>query len=205
MIDRWVYPALARLLRPPARGLVRLGATADGITLAGFALGLCALPALAVGRFDLALGAILLNRLADGLDGAVARLTGPTERGAFLDIALDFFFYATVPLGFALVDPAANALPAAALIAGFVGAGSSFLAFASVAAKIGLRAGDYPTKGLFYLGGLTEGTETIALFAAMCLWPGLFPVLAWGFAAACLVTTITRWIAGWRAFGGAKL
>ncbi len=202
MIDRWLYPLQARLLRPVAQALAGRGLDADRITLAGFAVGLCAVPALAFGLHGLALACILLNRLADGLDGAVARMRGPTDRGAFLDIALDFFFYAAVPFGFALADPGANALPAAALILSFVGTGSSFLAFASIAAKRGLRAEDYPTKGLFYLGGLTEGFETIAVLVAMCLWPAAFPVLAWGFAAACLLTTLTRWLAGWRAFGG---
>lgn len=201
MLDRYLYPLQARLLRPLARRLHAAGLRADTITLAGFAVGLCAVPLLAVGAYAAALGAILLNRVADGLDGAVARAAGPTERGAFLDIALDFFFYAAVPVGFALADPEANALAAAVLVWAFVGTGSSFLAFSVIAAKRGLAADAYPTKGIFYLGGLTEGFETIALFVAMCLWPGLFPVLAYGFAAACLLTTVLRWLAGWRAFG----
>ncbi|MGR3702594.1 MAG: CDP-alcohol phosphatidyltransferase family protein [Paracoccaceae bacterium] len=200
MIDALILPAQRRALNPLARALHRRGVTADRISLTGFAVGIMAVPALALGWFWVALALILANRLADGLDGAVARLSAPTDRGAFLDIALDFVFYAVIPLGFALADPAANALPAAVLIAAFVGTGSSFLAFAVIAAKRGLRAEDYPTKGIFYLGGLTEGAETIALFIAMCLFPSLFPVLAYGFAAACALTTLTRWWQGWRAF-----
>ena len=200
MIDAAILPAQRRLLAPPAAFLAARGVRADQITIAGFLLGLLALPALAFGAYAVALALILANRLADGLDGAVARIHGPTDRGAFLDIALDFLFYALVPLGFALADPAANALPAAALIAAFVGTGSSFLAFAAVAGQRGHRAPAYPAKGIFYLGGLTEGAETIAAFAAMCLWPASFPIIAWVFAAACAVTTVTRWVAGWRAF-----
>lgn len=201
MIDAVLLPVQRRLLMPPAAFLAARGVRADQVTIAGFLLGLAAVPVLALGAYGPALVLILLNRIADGLDGAVARITGPTDRGAFLDIALDFLFYALVPLGFALADPAANALPAAALIAAFVGTGSSFLAFATVAGQRGMRAPAYPAKGIFYLGGLTEGAETIAAFAAMCLWPALFPLLAWVFAAACAVTTLTRWAAGWRAFG----
>jgi phosphatidylglycerophosphate synthase len=147
---------------------------------------------------------ILLNRLADGLDGALARRIGATERGAFLDIALDFVFYALVPFGFALADPERNALSAAALLATFVGTGSSFLAFAAIAAQRGLKAPDFATKGLYYLGGLTEGAETIALFVAMCLWPAAFPGLAYAFAVLCLATTLTRWRWGWEAFAPAE-
>lgn len=204
MIDAALLPLQRRLLLPPARWLAARGVRADQITVAGFLVGALCLPALAFGLPGLALGFIALNRVMDGLDGAVARLTGPTDRGAFLDIALDFVFYALVPLGFALSDPAQNALPAAVLIAGFVGTGSSFLTFATIAAKRGLAADAYPSKGIYYLSGLTEGAETIALFVVICLWPGLFPALAYAFAAACAVTTVTRWRQGWVVFAPEK-
>lgn len=204
MIDRYLLPLQRAALVRPARALVRRGVGADQVTLAGFGLGLIAVGALAAGAYTLALFLIAMNRLADGLDGAVAREVGPTERGAFLDIALDFVFYALVPLGFALADPATNALAAAALIAAFVGTGSSFLAFAAIAARRGLSAEAYPAKGIYYLGGLTEGAETIAIFAAMCLWPSAFPALAWSFAALCAITTLSRWHQGWSAFATAE-
>jgi len=200
MIDAALLPHLRRVLALPARALVARGISADQITLAGFAVGLLALPALWAGWYGVALGLILANRIGDGLDGIVARATGGTDRGAFLDIAFDFFFYATVPLGFVLADPAANAVAGAVLITAFVGTGSSFLAFAVIAAKRGMKAEAFPTKGIFYLGGLTEGAETIGLFGLMCLFPAWFAPLALFFAAACFVTTILRWLQGWRSF-----
>ena len=202
MIDARLLPLQRRLLSPLARALADLRVRPDQVTIAGFLLGLLAVPALAAGQFGLALGLILLNRLADGLDGAIARQTRVTDRGAFLDIALDFVFYALIPVGFALAAPEQNALAAAVLIAAFVGTGSSFLAFATIAAKRGMRAEAYPTKGIYYLGGLTEGAETIAFFIAICLWPVAFAPLAYVFSAACAVTTLTRWYIGWRAFAG---
>ena len=200
MIDRLILPYQKKALAPLAGWLADKGVRADQLSIAGFVIGLAALPAIATGNFLLGLLLIGLNRLFDGLDGAVARLTTPTDRGAFLDIALDFFFYATVPLAFALYDPVENALAAAILITAFVGTGSSFLAFATIAAKRGLSADAYPAKGLYYLGGLTEGAETIAIFAAMCIWPTLFPILAGLFAVLCFVTTLTRWHQGWKSF-----
>ncbi|GAB4387067.1 CDP-alcohol phosphatidyltransferase family protein [Albidovulum sp.] len=200
MLDRHLMPVLRPPLARAARAFVRRGIGADQVSVAGFVLGLAAVAALALGQFAAALVLILANRIADGLDGAIARQTGPTDRGAFLDIAFDFVFYALVPLGFALADPAANALAAAVLIAAFVGTGSSFLAFATLAARRGMTAEDYPSKGIYYLGGLTEGAETIALFVAMCLWPAAFPALALGFAALCAITTVSRWRQGWTAF-----
>ncbi|MBY4893751.1 CDP-alcohol phosphatidyltransferase family protein [Rhodobacteraceae bacterium N5(2021)] len=197
MIDARLLPLQRALMAPPANWLVTRGVRADHITLVGCGIGLLAALAAAFGFYGLALIGLALNRLADGLDGAVARLTTPTDRGAFLDIALDFVFYAVFPIGFIFADPAANGLPGAVLIASFVLTGTSFLAFSVIAERRGLQAKDYPTKGIYYLGGLAEGAETIIVFAAFCLFPTAFPWIAWAFAAVCLVTSTTRYLAGW--------
>ena len=197
MIDAKLLPLQRRLLRPIALGLVTFGVRADQVTITGFLLGIVALPLLASQQYTWALVFILLNRVLDGIDGEVARLTIATDRGAFLDIALDFVFYALIPLGFALADVTENALAAAVLLAAFVGTGSSFLAFSLMAQKRKLHAQKFPSKGLYYLGGLTEGAETIAVFVAFCLWPDLFTPLAYGFAFACGLTTLSRWLQGW--------
>ena len=203
MFDRLLQSLINPLLQTAARALVRGGVRADTITWIGFGLGLGGAAAIASRRPGLGLALILVSRLADGLDGAVARQTRPTDRGAFLDITLDFVFYASIPLAFALADPAAHALAAAVLLAAFVGTGSSFLAFALMAERRGLGSLAYPNKGLYYLGGLTEAGETLACFAAMCLWPAAFAPLALGFAALCGLTLLTRLHAGWRLLGDA--
>ncbi|MCU0931336.1 MAG: CDP-alcohol phosphatidyltransferase family protein [Serpentinimonas sp.] len=169
-----------------------MGVGANALTVAGFVLGLGAAWAIATQAYGWGLVLLLASRLFDGLDGAVARLTRPTDAGGFLDITLDFLFYAAIPLAFAVADPSAHALPAAVLLATFVGTGSSFLAFAALAEKRGLTDTALPGKSLYFLGGLTEATETIAVFAAMCLWPQHFAVLAYGFAALCALTTAMR-------------
>ena len=201
MLDRLAIVALKPALDAGADRLVRAGATADAVTLAGLGVGLAAATAIALGATVAGFALILLSRLADGLDGAIARRTQPTDRGAFLDIACDFLFYAAIPLAFAVQDPARNALPAAVLLAAFIGTGTSFLAFAVLAERRGLASTAFPNKGFYYLGGLTEATETLLCFLAMCLFPAAFPVLAFGFAALCGVTLVTRLVAGWQAFG----
>ena len=203
MLDRAAQGLIAPGLHALAATLVRRGVHADTVTVIGFLLGLVGAACVAL-QWPLAgLALILASRLADGLDGAVARHTRPTDRGAFLDITLDFLFYASVPLAFALADPPTNALAAAVLLAAFIGTGSSFLAFAVLAERRGLASTAYPTKGLYYLGGLTEATETLVCFAAMCLWPAWFAPLALGFAFLCGLTILARLAAGWRAFGSA--
>ncbi|MGL5303287.1 MAG: CDP-alcohol phosphatidyltransferase family protein [Aeromonas sp.] len=179
-----------------AHPLGRAGVSATQVSLCGFAIGMLALPLLALGYYPWALAVIVLNRIGDGLDGALARQTGISDCGGFLDITLDFIFYAAVVLGFALADPL-NALPAATLLFAFMGTGSSFLAFAIMAGKRGIDNPIYQHKSLYYLGGLTEGSETIGLFVLMCLWPTHFAELAYGFALLCLITTLTRLWSGY--------
>ena len=198
MLDRLAITALRPVLERGAQVLVRLGVGANVVTLVGFVIGLVGALAIAASVPLLGLALLLLSRLADGLDGAVARLTQPTDRGAFLDITLDFVFYASVPLAFAVADPAANALAAAVLLFAFVGTGTSFLAFAALAAQRGIANPEYPRKGLYYLGGLTEASETLLCFTVMCLWPAYFAWFAIVFALLCLLTLVTRVLAGWR-------
>jgi phosphatidylglycerophosphate synthase len=202
VLDRWALALLKPAITAAARPLVAAGVVADAVTLAGFAIGVAAAVAIALGAPLAGLALMLASRLCDGLDGAVARQTRSTDRGAFLDIALDFLFYASIPLAFAIADPARNALPAAVLLAAFIGTGSSFLAFAVLAERRGLKSAGYPAKGIFYLGGLTEATETLACFALMCLLPSWFAWWAYGFAAMCALTIVSRLAIGWRVLRG---
>jgi phosphatidylglycerophosphate synthase len=200
MFDRSVSHLIAPFIHRLARQVKRLGFTANQLTLLGFLLGIVAAFLIADEAYLAGAVAILASRLLDALDGAVARLTQATDAGGFLDIALDFVFYASIPLAFAFSDPARNALPAAVLLAAFIGPGSSFLAFAVMAAKRGLGNLATPNKSFYFLGGLTEASETLLCFMAMCVCPGLFIELAYGFAVLCAFTTATRIWWGWKAF-----
>jgi phosphatidylglycerophosphate synthase len=200
MLDRLVLPLLRPALGVAARGLQRAGVHADHVTLMGFAVGMAAALAMALNHSFTGLALLLVSRAFDGIDGTLARLTTPTDRGGFLDITLDFLFYASIPLAFAVAQPAVNALPAAVLLAAFIGTATTFLAFATLAAQRGMKSAAFPNKGIYYLGGLTEATETLICFALMCLWPAHFALFAYSFAALCGLTIGMRLWAGWRAF-----
>jgi phosphatidylglycerophosphate synthase len=201
MLDRAIQSAIKPLLTRAARQLVAAGIGADAITVTGFVVGMAAAVAIAFEAYVVGLVLLLASRLMDGLDGAVARATKPTDRGGFLDITLDFLFYASIPLAFAFAHPAQNALPAAVLLAAFIGTASSFLAFAIVAEKNRLASTAFPDKSFYFLGGPTEATETLIAFAAMCLWPAAFPLIAYGFAVLCAITVAMRIGWGWQRFG----
>jgi phosphatidylglycerophosphate synthase len=198
MLDRRLSALIRPAITTGARWLVRAGLSANQLTLLGFGIGMIAAVLIATEHYGTGAMALLLSRLLDGLDGAVARQTQVTDAGAFLDIALDFLFYASIPLAFALANPARNALAAAVLLAAFIGTGSSFLAFAVLAAKRGLQSTDYPDKSFYFLGGLTEATETLAFLVAMCLWPAQFALLAGCFSLLCLITILSRILWAWK-------
>jgi phosphatidylglycerophosphate synthase len=203
MIDAKLRPLIDPPLNRAGRVLADRGLGADAATIIGFGLGMLAIPAIALHAYALGLLLILLNRLFDGLDGAIARSRGMTDRGGFLDICLDFIFYSAIPFAFALADPEANALASAFLIFSFIGTACSFLAYAIMAEKRSITTSLRGRKSLYYLGGLTEGFETILLLILCCLLPAWFPALAWGFGALCWITTTSRILAGWRSFAPA--
>ncbi|ANB34617.1 phosphatidylglycerophosphate synthase [Rhodovulum sulfidophilum] len=195
---------MRRLIDPPLDWLgIRLaacGVTADAVTLAGLGAGLLAAAMVALGAPGLALVPLLAGRLADGLDGAVARAGRKTDFGGYLDIVADFLVYGAVPLGFVLMDPVANGAAGAFLLTSFYVNGATFLGFAILAERRKMETRARGTKSLYFTGGLLEGTETIAFFAAICLWPGLFAPLAWGFGALCFVTALSRVLLARRVF-----
>jgi phosphatidylglycerophosphate synthase len=198
MFDRYLHPLAGRLADRLAPSMASWGVSADQVSIAGFIVGLMAMPLLGFGQYGLALLAFLANRLLDALDGALARFRGASDRGAFLDIALDFFVYGAMPVGFALADPTRNALASTILLLSFIGTGTSFLALAIFAERRRMTAAEFPRKGLYYLGGLAEGFETIICFAAMCLFPQYYPIFAAIFAALCFITAVLRWWWGYR-------
>ncbi|GGK48677.1 CDP-alcohol phosphatidyltransferase family protein [Aliivibrio fischeri] len=196
MLDSFSIKVIRWPLAQSAKLINKLGITANQTTLFGFVLGCLAFPALIAEQYLLALVFIALNRICDGLDGALARIQGITDAGGFLDISLDFLFYSLIPFGFVLANPDQNAIAGAFLIFSFVGTGSSFLAFAIMASKQGIDNPVYKHKSLYYMSGLTEGTETIACFIAFCLFPTHFAIIAYVFGAACWFTTFTRIYSG---------
>lgn len=187
---------LRKVIDPPldrlAAFVARTGISANALTVTGFLVGMAAVPALALQEYGVALALILLNRLFDGLDGAVARRNGLTDLGGFLDICLDFIFYSGVVFGMTLGRPANEAFYGAFLIWSFIGPIATFLAFAILAAKNNVSTDLRGRKSLYYLGGLAEGTETLITFVLFCLFPAWFPYVCVVYGVICWITAATR-------------
>jgi phosphatidylglycerophosphate synthase len=198
MLDRYSIKVIRKPLVLMAEFCHQRGIKADSITLAGFGFGLIAFIAIAFQCYGTGLIFILINRIFDGLDGAIARIQGISDAGGFLDISLDFIFYSLIPFAFILAMPEENAIAGAFLIFAFIGTGSSFLAFATLASKRQIENPVYRSKSLYYIGGLTEGTETIAFFIVLCLFPQYFAELAIIFSVLCWITTFNRIWSGYQ-------
>ena len=202
MLDGLMRGVIDAPLNQSGRWLASRGASANMVTLFGLILGLTAAGLIWAGWSGLLVALVLLSsRLADGLDGAVARAKGKTEFGGYLDIVCDFAFYGAVPLAFVLRDPGANGVAGAFLLFSFYVNAATFLGFAVLAEKRGLETRSRGEKSLYFTAGLMEGTETILCFVILVLWPALFVPLAWAFGALCLVTAGARLILARRVFG----
>ncbi len=194
MLDSKIRPLIDPPLNAIGKHLARGGVTANQVTLAGALLGVTAGIAIGYQHYLLALALVLLSRILDGLDGAVARATSQSDFGGYIDIVADFAFYVAVPLGFGFADPT-NLPLAMVLIASFTLTGISFLAYAVMAAKAGRETEAHGKKSFFYNSGLAEGTETIAAFVLMCLLPHYFGAIAAVYSFMCVITVVQRTIA----------
>ncbi len=193
----------ARALYAPVVG--RLAATAAGagvsagtVTAVGLGVGIGACVAAALGVWPLALLLWLANRTLDGLDGAIARRTGVSDLGGMLDLLADFVVYAGFAVAVAIAEPDAR-LACTVLLAAYLLNNVALLSFAALIEKRGLNLGD--ERSLRFTAGLTEGTETILAYAAICLLPGHAATIAWVFAAMVMVTVGQRVASARRTLG----
>ncbi len=202
MLDSTARAALARPLDRAAAGLDRSWITPDRITVAGLVLGLAGAGAAAAAWWGAALALWLGSRVADGLDGPLARRrrargvgTTSGEAGGFLDITADFLVYGAFVVGVA-IGWGGSLLPFLAVLLAYYLNGAAFLAFSSIAERTGHRLDD--GRSLSFLGGLAEGTETIVVHSLWVLLPAAAGPIAWAWASVVAISGIHRMIAGYR-------
>ncbi|OZD61903.1 CDP-alcohol phosphatidyltransferase family protein [Rhodococcus sp. 06-1460-1B] len=201
MIDSFLRRHLEGPLDRCARALDRPAITPDRITAAGLVLGLGSALAAGLQFWLLALVLWIVSRIADGLDGPLARRRSTTGgAGGFFDITADFVVYGTTVVGVAVGASAAYDAPwwpfLLVLLAYYIN-GTAFLAFSSIAERTGRTIDD--GRSLSFLGGLTEGAETIAVHSLWLLLPGISWQIAVVWAAVVAVSSTQRIIAGYRA------
>ncbi len=194
---RWTAEPLERL----AAWLDRPAVTPDRVSVAGVVLGLCGAGLAALSLWPAALVLWLLSRVADGLDGTLARRrrlrTGAPDTGAggFLDIVGDFLVYGAFVVGVA-VGTGGSLLPFLAVLLAYYVNGAAFLAFSSIAERTGHRLDD--GRSLSFVGGLAGGTETVLVHSLWCLLPFWAGPIAWVWAGVVAVSATQRVVGGYR-------
>ena len=191
MIDTKLNKFLKPTLNEIAKLLIKFGFKANFVTFAGFFFGLCCFYFIINSLFLLAIIFLFLNRLFDGLDGAIARLNGETDIGAFYDIILDFIFYSLFPIAFIFLD-LNYSYSICFLLLSFVATQTTFLASAWIIEKNKISISDGHKKSFFYSGGITEGFETIICFTLMLLFHEFIDYIAYIFGVLCWITFFCR-------------
>lgn len=199
MFDPYVRAIIDPPLNAIGRKLVKTGLTANTMTLIGFLFGLTAIVCILKCEFGLAACFIAANRLADGLDGSIARCSQLTDFGGFFDIVCDFIIYSGIVFAFGVANPN-NLLYASFLIFSFIGPITSFLAYAIIASKRKIITQKRGKKSFYYLGGICEGTETAIVLILLCLIPQRFNTISLVFGLMCWLTTLGRVYSAWSDF-----
>ncbi len=191
MLDKKFNKFFKPILIKIAKILIKFKFSPNQITLFGLILGVLSFIFLSFGMIFTALVFFIFNRITDGIDGTVARLTKPTDLGGFYDIISDFFIYALLPFGFILFDEK-NTLSMSLLLTSFMCTCSTFLTTAWIYEKKKIQIEDFSKKSFYYSEGLIEGTETIIFFILMFIFYKIASIIAYLLALLCFSTAIIR-------------
>lgn len=181
MLDEFFRLHKERWLGPMARAVAGW-CSPLAITLLALAIGLGATLAASRAAWTLALLLWLANRVLDGLDGVVARVSGrQSELGGYLDILCDFVVYGAMPVAIALaLDTRAVWLSSTVLLMSWFVNAASWMYLAAVLEKRGAGAASRgELTSVTMPRGLVAGTETVLFFSLFLLLPVHYVSLAW--------------------------
>lgn len=196
MIDTHLRRIKEVVMRPAARAVGR-HVSPTTITLASGVVGLGCAAAAAAGALGLGLGLWWLNRILDGLDGAVARhYQRQSDLGGYTDLMVDFVVYAAVPIGLGVWAADAGVwLALAVMLASFYVNAASYLFLSAVLERRNHGAaarGELTTVTM--PGGLVEGAETVVFYSLFFIFPAQLAPL-FGLMAALVGVTIAQRVA----------
>lgn len=159
----------------------------------GLVAGIAAALALWQQAYGVGFSLWFLNRVFDGLDGAVARIRGTqSDLGGYIDIIVDFVVYALIPVGLVLGRSSAAAhLSLIFLLCTYYVNGASWMYLAAILEKRNLRHADRLTT-ITMPAGIIGGTETIIFYTLFIIFPGQIPWLFGLFGLLIILTILQR-------------
>lgn len=176
--------------------------TPNQITLLSGAAGIACCIAIIQSHYYIALLLWLINRILDGLDGTVARITSQqTHFGGYLDIIVDFTVYSAITIAIAYeqtihstdVSTAVLRWTVTAALNGvyFVNAASLFM-FSAIHTNINNKNTELTTVSMSPSTALIEGTETVVAYTVFLLVPSYMTPLYLCFGGAVVITILQR-------------
>jgi CDP-diacylglycerol--glycerol-3-phosphate 3-phosphatidyltransferase len=178
-----------RYTKPVGGALVKVGITADVLTVTGVFVAIGCAVAIGAGHPLLGLGLLILSGLPDLLDGPVAKASGMSSiRGAFFDSVCDRISDTLVLGGIAWYfaqteSPETVVLPLAVLGA------SQFLSYMRAKAEI---------FGFDAKGGIMERAERVLALAFGLAFSSILVEVLWVILALTLITCVQRFAKIWK-------
>lgn len=180
-LNAYARSAADAVLRPVVAGLVKVGATANGLTLAGIAIVVAGSGLIAVGERQTGAVVVALGAVLDALDGGVARARGEQSKyGAFLDSVTDRIADMAVFGAVAWLMRDDGVLFAVTLVA--LGAAQVTSYMRAKAESLGWNA----------TVGVIERAERLAILLIGVCFGALLPAALWILAVGGLVTVAQR-------------
>ena len=200
MIDRYLRPLKDKILFPIA-GRVGSYLSPNQVSVIAFIFGLASCAMILLNQLYAALVFWLLNRIIDGLDGTIARLSErENDWGGYLDIMLDFTIYALIPICLALIigDGILIYLSLSVMLGVFYINSASWMYLSAVQEKRSMKNIKKQLTSVPMPTGLIEGTETIFLYTLFFFFPSYLPVLFFTVSGLTLVGIVQRMSWGYR-------
>lgn len=179
MIDKYLRPVKEKYLLPIAK-IISKYLSPNQISIVAFFMGLLSCILIIYNYLNIALGFWLLNRIIDGLDGTVARVSNrQTDWGGYLDIMLDFTIYALIPITmtFIINDNIFSYLSLSIMLASFYINSASWMYLSAVKEKREGKEDKSLLTSIPMPSGLIEGSETIVLYTLFFLFPNYLYLL----------------------------
>ncbi len=200
MIDKYLRPVKEKLLLPAAKIIGRYF-TPNQITLFAFLLGLLSCLLILLNHLYLALLFWFLNRIVDGLDGTISRISNrQTDWGGYLDIMLDFIIYALLPISLTILSNKGLLLylSLSFMLAVFYINSASWMYLSAIIEKQNVNKSVHKLTAVTMPTGLIEGTETIFSYTLFFLLFEYLPYLFIAVSGLTIIGIIQRMIWGYK-------
>lgn len=184
MLDTHARKYVQPIIKALANLCIRLGLTANNVTIIAFMIGLLTPFFVYFGYPLLGVGLLWLSGLLDAVDGTIARIKGSNLFGALMDVTFDRIVEIGIILSLALMYPKYSFL--------FTVLASTIIISMTIFLTVGSLSSKVSEKSFYYQAGMAERTEGFIFFSAMILFPQYLNIILILFIGIILFTALQR-------------